>query len=67
MMGDEEEWWETKRSDERRKEVMGDKKKWWEINRRGKEVMEIEKDVMGDEKDGIMRSNSRWKMMRDKK
>ena len=32
VMGDEKKWWETKRSDGRRREVMGDEKnekEWW--------------------------------------
>ena len=43
VMGDEEEWWEMKRSDGRRREVMGDKEErkgvmgdeeeWWETKR----------------------------------
>jgi hypothetical protein len=102
-MGDEKEWWETKKSKERRKGVMGrwrvmgiwrgvmgDEKKWWEdeeewweikrSNERQKGMIRSKqerkkdngkwKDVIennGDKKYGIMRSNRRWKMMRNKK
>ena len=50
VMRDEKEWWEIKRSDERRKGAIGDEKKWWEDEMEWWETKwsdERQKEMMG--------------------